>query len=157
MPINFRNLLVLHINSYVFVKRNWQNKNWSYFLYNLAMFWEFGSKVSLASSSGSLGFIVCVLSVVGWLIVYQDSSYLYCGQYIEIIFGSQIGWYFLQGGNILIARPSSFLESRSWWGTGWWGRFKWKIMCIQNPFKIHFYYRNEVLWCPSEHFLQRVL
>ena len=42
-------------------------------------------KVTSASSSGSLGFIVCVWSVVGWLIVYQDGDYLYPGQYSQTI------------------------------------------------------------------------
>ena len=56
----------------------------------------------------------CVLSVVGWLIVYQDGNYLYPGQYSQTICQSQIGWYHLWGGNILMTRPSTFLESRSW-------------------------------------------
>ena len=54
---------------------------------------------------------VCVWSVVGWLIVYQDGNYLYPRQYSQNICWSQI-W----GGNILMARPSTFLESRTWWG-----------------------------------------
>ena len=46
-------------------------------------------KVTLASSSGSLGFIVCEV-VVEWLIVYQDGYYLYLGQYSQTICESQI-------------------------------------------------------------------
>ena len=49
-------------------------------------------KVTLVSSSGSLGFIMnfhCEWSVVGWLIVYQDSNYLYPGQYSQTICRSQ--------------------------------------------------------------------
>ena len=59
---------------------------------------------------------LCVWSVVGWLIVYQDGNYLYPGQYSQTIWRSQIGWYPLRGGNILMARPSTFLERRSWLG-----------------------------------------
>ena len=49
-------------------------------------------KVTSASSSGSLGFIMnfhCVWSVAGWLIVYQDGNYLYLGQYSQTICRSQ--------------------------------------------------------------------
>ena len=49
-------------------------------------------KVTSASSSGSLGFIMnfhCVWSVAGWLIVYQDGDYLYPGQYSQTICRSQ--------------------------------------------------------------------
>ena len=49
-------------------------------------------KVTSASSSGSLGFIMnfhCVWSVAGWLIVYQDGDYLYLGQYSQTICRSQ--------------------------------------------------------------------
>ena len=60
---------------------------------------------------------LCVWSVVGWLIVYQDGDYLYPGQYSQTICRSQIGWYRLWGRNILMARSSTFLESRPWW----WG------------------------------------
>ena len=59
---------------------------------------------------------LCVWSVVGWLIVYQDGNYLYPGQYSQTICRLQIRWYRLWGRNILMARPSTFLESRSWWG-----------------------------------------
>ena len=55
----------------------------------------------------------CVWGVVGWLILYQDGNYLYPGQCSQTIRGSQIGWYRLRGENILMARPSTFLESRS--------------------------------------------
>ena len=48
-------------------------------------------KVSSASSSGSLDFIVCVCSVVGWLIVYQLGILsLSCSQYSHTICWS--GW-----------------------------------------------------------------
>ena len=40
-------------------------------------------KVTSASNSGSLDFIVCVWNVVGWLIVYQDDDYLYPGQSVR--------------------------------------------------------------------------
>ena len=50
---------------------------------------------------------LCVWSVVGWLIVYQDGDYLYPGQHSQTICRLQIGWYRLQGGNILMARPST--------------------------------------------------
>ena len=43
-------------------------------------------KLPSASSSGSLGFIVCVCSVVGWLIVYQLGILsLSCSQYSQTI------------------------------------------------------------------------
>jgi hypothetical protein len=80
-------------------------------------------KVTLVSSSG----FHCVWNVVGWLIVYQDGNYLYPGQYSQTICWSQIEWYLLWGGNILMTRPSTFLESRSWWGHDW-GKF----ICITN-------------------------
>ena len=57
-----------------------------------------------------------VWSVVGCLIVYQDGNNLYPSKYSQTICWSQFGWYCLWGGNILMARPSTFLESRSWWG-----------------------------------------
>ena len=50
-------------------------------------------KVTSASSSGSLGFIMnfhCVWSVVGWLIVYQNSDYLYPSEYSQTICQLQI-------------------------------------------------------------------
>ena len=56
----------------------------------------------------------CVWSVIGWLIVYEDGHYLYPGQYSKTICQSQIGWYRLWGRNILMARRSTFLESRFW-------------------------------------------
>ena len=69
-------------------------------------------KVKSVSSSGSLYVCsLCVWSVVGWLIVYQDGNFLYPRLYSQNICWSQI-W----GGNILMARPSTFLESRTWWG-----------------------------------------
>ena len=73
-------------------------------------------KVTSVISSGSLGFIVCVWNVVGWLIVYQDGDYLYSGRYSQTICQSQIGWCRLWGRNSLMARPSTLLISRSWWG-----------------------------------------
>ena len=47
--------------------------------------------------------------------MYQDGNYLYPGQYSQTICRSQIGWYGLLGWSILMARPSTFLESRLWW------------------------------------------
>ena len=63
---------------------------------------------------------LCVWSIVGLLIVYQDGNYLYPGQYSQTICWLQIRWYSLWGGNILLVRPSTFLESRSW-------SWHWKI------------------------------
>ena len=64
---------------------------------------------------------LCVWSVVGWLIVYQDGDYLYPGQYNQTICWLQIGWYCLWGGNILMARTSTFLKA----GPG-------NVMTVQN-------------------------
>ena len=41
---------------------------------------------------------LCVWSVVGWLIVYQDGNYLYPGQYSQTICWLQIRWYRLRAG-----------------------------------------------------------
>ena len=88
--------------------------------------------VTSASSSGSLGFIVW--SVVGWLIVYEDGSYHYPGQYSKTICWSQIGWYLFWGGSILMARPST---SRSWHDCG---KFKKKegLIFLSNKYFKHF-------------------
>ena len=59
-------------------------------------------------------FLLCLWSVVGRLIVYQDGNYLYPVQYRQTICWSQIRWYPLEV--ILMAWPSTFLESRPWWG-----------------------------------------
>ena len=60
--------------------------------------------------------IHCVWNVVECLIVYQDGDYLYPGQYSRTLCWLQIWWYCLWVRNILMTRPSTFLESRSWWG-----------------------------------------
>ena len=89
-----------------------------------------------ASSSRSLG-VHCVWSVVGWLIVYQDGNYLYPGQYSQTIYRLQIRWYHLLGGNILMARPSTFLESRSWRGHDY-GKFIYQSLWKTNSIIIYF-------------------
>ena len=74
-------------------------------------------KVTSLSSSGSLGFIVCVKSCKMVDSVPKWQLFL-SSQYIHTICRSQIRWYFLRAGNILMARPGKFLESSSWWGLG---------------------------------------
>jgi hypothetical protein len=57
-----------------------------------------------------------VWSVVGWLIVYQDGYYLYpVANTVRPSVDITDGWYCLRDGYILMAGPSTFLESRSWW------------------------------------------
>ena len=58
-----------------------------------------------------------------------------------VICQSQIGWYCLWGRNILMARPSTFLESRSWWGYD----------CIYYPLKLNDLGILEMLMGSLEH------
>ena len=71
---------------------------------------------------------LCVWSVVGWLIVYQDGNYLYPG----LVDCRLDDMYRLWGRNILMARPSTFLESRSWWGHDF-GKFNLFLGKAPNP------------------------
>ena len=66
-------------------------------------------KVTSGSSSGSLGIIVCVKCCRMVDIVYQDTDYLYLGQYSRL----QTGWYCLWGGSILYI-PEKQVLVRSW-------------------------------------------
>ena len=73
-------------------------------------------KLTLASSSGPPGFIMnfhCVWTVVGWLMCTKMGDYLYRGQYCQTV-NRRLWWYWLQGQNIIMAKPSTFLESRFW-------------------------------------------
>ena len=83
----------------------------------------------------------CVWSVLE----YQDGNYLYPGQCKQTIWRSQIGWYRPWGRNILMARHSTFLKSRSLWSHDY-RKFIYLFCCsvsiFQNEILISKIYQN---------------
>ena len=78
--------------------------------------------------------------------VCQNGNYLYPGQYSQTNCRSQIGWYGLWGENNLMAIPSTFMESMSWWSHDW-GKF---IFLSQiPPIPIYFVRPVKSLWSES--------
>ena len=92
---------------------------------------------------------LCEWSVAGWFIVYQDCNYLYPWQYSQTISWSQIRWYPHWSGKIVIARPNTFLESRSWWGHDC-GKF------IENIY-LHEYVHCTYLWISQTLYFKRII
>ena len=70
---------------------------------------------------------LCLWSVVGWLIVYQDDNYLYPGQYSQTI--CRLLW----GGNILMARHS-------------WKAGPGEVMTVENLFIEPDHRRTYIQW-----------